>query len=343
MKVHFSEHERRRPEFQRNEKLEALLEEINTLLAPAERRVLERYHSPAQPLTLLVGSPRSGTTLVFQWLARLGLFSYPTNLLSRFWNVPYIGARLQRLLTDPQYQFGNEFSELEQASFTFESSLGKTRGLLAPNEFWYFWRRFFPFKVVHHLSEEALSQVDTKTFLAELAAVESALEKPLAMKAMIVNANIPFVNAALDKVVFIYVKRHPFYNAQSLLHARRAYSGDLKDWYSFRPPQYESLKDLDPISQVAGQIFYFNEEIERALAGIDETRWMQVAYEDFCSNPASIHGELMDKLRGQGFDSDQEYDGPTEFELRNSISVDTKISRQISAAWKRFAAEDIRP
>ena len=31
---------------------------------------------------------------------------------------------------------------------------------------------------------------------------------------------------------------------------------------------------------------------------------MQVAYEDFCSNPASIHGELMDKIRGQGFLSD---------------------------------------
>lgn len=343
MTERFSEHDRRRPEFERNEKLEALLGEINALLEPAERQVIDSYRLPMQPLTLLVGSPRSGTTLIYQWLASLGLFSYPTNWLSRFWRAPYIGARLQRLLTDPDYQFGHEFSELEQASFSFESSLGKTEGLLAPNEFWYFWRRFFTFKVVHHLSDEELRGVDVATWVAELAAIEAAFEKPLAMKAMIINANIPFVNAALDKVVFLYVKRHPFYNAQSLLDARRAFSGDLHDWYSFRPRQYPSLKDLDPISQVTGQVFYFNQDIERALGQIDKNRWLQVSYEDFCSNPASVYSDLIGRLRHQGLSIEEKYDGPEAFELRNHINVDSKTSRQIIAGWKRLSSEEIQP
>ncbi len=343
MSEHLSEHERRSPEFERNEKLEALLREINALLGPAERQTLDGQRMPVQPLTLVVGSPRSGTTLVFQWLASLGCFSYPTNWLSRFWQAPYIGARLQRLLTDPEYQFGHEFIELEQASFSFESSLGKTRGLLAPNEFWYFWRRFFPFKDVHYLSDDELSKVDVATFSAELAAIESALEKPLAMKAMIINANIPFVNSTLDKVVFLYVKRHPFYNAQSLLDARRAFSGNLDDWYSFRPKQYPALKDLDPINQVAGQIYYFNDEIERALSQIDENRCLQVDYENFCSDPAAIYAALRQKLRRQGLSIEEQYNGPANFELRNVIKADPSISRQISAAWKSLSSEKILP
>lgn len=343
MKTHLSEHQRRRPEFERNQRLETLLGEINALLEPAERQTLNDYRMPAQPATLLVGSPRSGTTLVFQWLASLGLFSYPTNWLSRFWKAPYIGAKLQRLLTDPQYQFGHEFTELERAGFSFESSLGKTRGLLAPNEFWYFWRRFFPFKDVHYLSHDELGDVDVATFTAELAAIEAALEKPLTMKAMIINANIPFVNSVLDKAVFVYVKRHPFYNAQSLLDARRAFSGNSGDWYSFRPRQYPSLKRFDPIGQVTGQIYYFNDEIERALSEIDQNRWLQITYEDFCSDPAAIYAALMQKLRHQGLVVERSYDGPPNFELHNSISVDAKTSQQISAAWKRLSSEEISP
>jgi LPS sulfotransferase NodH len=343
MKEHLSEHERRRPRFERNEKLEALLLELNTLLGPLERQTLDDHRKPVQPITLVVGSPRSGTTLVFQWLASLGLFSYPTNWLSRFWNAPYIGAKLQRLLTDPEYQFGHEFAELEQASFSFESTLGKTRGLLAPNEFWYFWRRFFPFKAVHYLSDDELGNVDTATFTAELAAIEAALGKPLTMKAMIVNANIPFVNSVLEKVVFLFVKRHPFYNAQSLLDARRAFSGHLDDWYSFRPRQYPSLRQLDPISQVTGQIYYFNEEIEHALSQIDHNRWLQIDYEDFCSDPATIYAALIQKLRNQGQVVERSYDGPSNFELRNSVKVDAKTSQQISDAWKRLSFEEISP
>ena len=49
----------------------------------------------------VVGALRSGTTLFTQWLATTGLTAYPTNLLSRFYGAPLVGAKIQQLLTDP--------------------------------------------------------------------------------------------------------------------------------------------------------------------------------------------------------------------------------------------------
>ena len=105
----------RQPEHRRNPRLEALLDEISGLLGPVESEVAARYHMPAYPVVLVMGLPRCGSTLTMQWLAASGRFGYPSNLLSRFYAAPYVGARIQQLLTDPQFSFGDELHDLAGA------------------------------------------------------------------------------------------------------------------------------------------------------------------------------------------------------------------------------------
>src|SRR4030095_4024262 len=103
-----------------------------------------------------------------QWLANTGVVSYPTNILSRFFGAPVIGAQIQCLLTKPPYNFRNELLDFNSA-IPFESEVGKTRGALSPNEFWYFWRRFLPFGELDWLPDEHLMEVvDRKQLVAEL-------------------------------------------------------------------------------------------------------------------------------------------------------------------------------
>ena len=128
---------KRQAEFQRNENLERLLKEINSILEAAEDTILIHYRMPKYPVIFVVGAPRCGSTLVMQWLARTGKFAYPSNLLSRFYGAPYIGAKIQKLITDPEYDFNNELFDFDN-EISFESNLGKTKGALEPNEFWYF-------------------------------------------------------------------------------------------------------------------------------------------------------------------------------------------------------------
>lgn len=334
-------HSERAEQHQRNQSLEGLLEELNSLLSDAERRVEKDFESPEWPVVFIVGPPRSGTTLLLQWLAQTGIFGYPTNLISRFYGAPYIGAKIQRLLTDPKFDFNDEFQDLRQ-SIDFNSTLGKTQGLLAPNEFWYFWRRFIPNEEPRHLSAEEVEQIDKSGFPSSLAALEAAVEKPFAMKGLILQYNLVELASMLqNQVVFIHTHRHPFYNTQSLLKARESYFGTKDKWYSVKPEEYEQLKDLGPTEQVAGQIYFTNQAITRQLKQLPEACSVKWPYESFCGNPSDYFLKLISRLQKHGFEVDRDYRGPEEFESTNEVKVSKQEETQILDAWNRFSGDKI--
>jgi hypothetical protein len=331
----------RQEEFKRNVKLEQLLKELNSILAPAEEKIIENFRSPKYPLILVVGAPRSGTTLMMQWLANTGKFAYPTNMLSRFYGAPCIGAKIQQLLASPEYNFRDEIRDFS-GEITFASALGKTKGALAPNEFWYFWRRFVPNEELEYVDEESLKKIDSKKFLAELAAVESVFDKPFAMKGLILQFNISYLASIFEKVLFVFTKRSPLYNIQSLLGARMKFFGTTDKWYSAKPREYPILKDLGPHEQVPGQVYYTNRSIEGGLEEIEPSRWLEVRYEEFCKDPARTFRQIADKLSAQGYEIDRTYRGPESFKTTNKISVSEEEMEKIKEAYKKFSGEELR-
>ncbi len=325
---------RRTAAFRRNPALESLLDEINDLLGPAQKQIVEACAQPPEPVVMVVGAPRSGTTLSMQWLAASGCFGYPTNLLSRFYGAPYIGARIQQLLTDPRFDFNSELAELS-SEVSFTSNLGKTHGALSPNEFWYFWRRFIPNVEPRHLSPEEEARIDGHGLARELAALQLAFEKPLVMKAMILQFNIPALARAVRSSFFFFVKRSPFFNVQSLLKAREKFYGTRAEWYSVQPPEYDQLRLLEPVEQVAGQIYCTNRSIETALARLPQERWLTVEYEALCRDPARVWTELARRLEASGHDLPRDYSGPESFDVTNQVRVNNEDTTAILNAWER--------
>lgn len=321
-----------------NEKLEELLNEVNSLFAPMEAQAIAPFEKNKYPVILIMGAARSGTTLLLQWLASLGYFSYPTNMLSRFYGAPYIGSKIQLMLTT--HDFNNEIFDFNEV-VPFTSRLGKTMGALAPNEFWYFWRRFFHFGEIQQLTEDELKSVDRMKFVAEIAAIEAVFEKPFAMKGMIVNWNIPFISSILDKVLFVHVKRHPFYNIQSLMKARMDYYGDLRGWYSFKPPEYSDLKNKSPYEQIAGQIFFTNRAIEEGLKAVAPERILKVSYEQFCQSPECVFEKIRNKFSLQGYPSDWVYKGPEMFTDTNKVTLSDDERGKVIEAFNNITGETI--
>lgn len=321
----------RQERFRRNENLESLLSELNSLLAPVEDDVVHRFSLPKYPLILLVGCARSGSTIMMQWLASTGQFSYPTNFLSRFYMAPYVGAKIQQMLSDPKYRFKDEFLDFG-SSISFNSDLGKTTGVLSPNEFFYFWRRFFKFGEIQYLDETALGQIDTPKFCAELAAIEAVFDKPLAMKGLMINWNIPFIRNLFPHVIFVYIKRDPVFNAQSLMEAREKFLGDRNEWYSFKPVEYPILEQLDPFKQVAGQVYYTNRAIEQGLSQVDSRNWIKVKYEKFCEAPELVYQQLREKFALHDYNLSPEYVGPKYFESTNQIRLSEEHFNLLSNA-----------
>jgi len=325
------EEKAREETFKRNVSLEDFLDEINSDLLCAESNLLTK-EDPEYPLIFVMGAHRSGSTLMMQWLANMGSFAYPTNMMSRFYKAPIIASKIQMLLTDEQYNYRNEIRDFN-SSIDFSSENGKTRGALAPNEFWYFWRRFLPFKELDYLSsEELMEKVDIATLKSEFAGITNVFQKPFALKAMILNYNIDFLDKLFPNAIFIHVKRDPLTNIESALKARERQLGSIDEWYSFKFPEYHELKNLNPYEQVAGQIYYINKAVESGLENIAEHKKMVVPYEDFCANPEKFYNELFEKLKVQGCEINQSYNGEKSFTItRKNIT-----NKNIINAYEKF-------
>lgn len=313
------EQDKRTEKFSRVSDLEALLTELNNNLAGVNETYLqdaEERHSKI----FVMGALRSGTTLFTQWLANTGLSAYPTNMLSRFFGAPLVGARIQQLLTDPRYNFRDEILDFN-SGVNFSSENGKTRGALAPNEFWYFWRRFLPFAELDYLPPNELrAQGDLPRLREELNALANIFDKPFAMKAMIMNQNIAELAEQFDKPLFVWVHRDPVYNIQSALEARKRQYGDINTWYSFKIREYPQLKELDPLESVAGQIAAINNAVAAGLAALPEHKKLVVEYEDFCRRPEHYYNEIVRRLRQHGMAQEQipDYRGEAAFDNTNT-------------------------
>ena len=322
---------RRSPAYARNAALEDLLRELSDLLAPAEALALARARTRAWPIVLIIGPPRSGTTLAMQWLAASGAFGYPTNLLSRFYGAPAIGARVQELLTNPRYAFRDELAGLVR-EFDFKSDLGKTSGLLAPHEFWHFWRRFLPTVNIEPLGER-LNEVDATGLNDELAAMAEVFGKPLALKGLMLMYDLPAVARLMPDTVFLRLKRDPLFNAQSLLEARERFFGNRHEWYSARPPEAAELERRSPIEQVAGQVVHTQRHIDDGLRDIDPERKFELSYADLCAKPAEAWAALGERLAARGFPL-PDYNGPRRFESTDTARLDRADLDALRAALR---------
>ena len=322
--------------FQRIAPQEELLEEVNRLLGTAEEAATAGQPStPQLPMLFIVGAPRSGTTLFLQWLAASKEFGYPSNLIARFFRAPYTGALIQRLLTDPELDYRNELVDARGYGDAWSSEVGKTRGMLQPHEFFYFWRRFFPIDQAQKLSEDALAKADPAGFAAGWASLERALKKPLAAKGILLQYDIDRLAEWLPRAIFIHTKRDVFFNVQSLLEARVKVTGSRDAWFSVQPPEYEWLQHEDGYTQVAGQVIFSNRAIASALARLPNTRSVLVEYEDFCTHPAATWDRLREAMSAFDYDLPQ-YEGPASFSATNAIRCDAAEADLIRSVYQKL-------
>ena len=332
-------HERQEA-FQRNARLEELLAELRSILEPAERAYLKDCTTPTHSVVYVIGAPRSGTTVMMQWLAGSGLVAYPSNLLSRFYASPYLGARIQQLLTDPAYSHRNELADAVSGSSSFQSELGKTQGILEPNEFYYFWRRFIP-SDHEYLPSEKEAEIDGEGFRRGLAAIQRAFPKPFAMKGIALLYNLKILYTIYPNCLFLFIQRHPLYNGQSLLESRLKFYGTKHTWYSAKPPEYKQLRDRDPYTQIAGQVYFTNRSISEQLSQIDARHVLEVSYEEFCAAPARTFQAITAKLCGLGYAADVPYTGPESFTIMNKIRLPADEFQQLRDAYREFSGEEV--
>ncbi len=286
------ENNKRLNSHKKNSELESILKTLEANIVDVSQTT--EFKSD-QPKLFIIGCARSGTTLLTQLLAQHTEWCYPTNFLSRFYYSPYVGALIQKMLFELDDK-GELFGMHETDTINLKSTLGKTTGALSPNEFWYFWRRFFKFNDIQQLTAKELNDVDIKLFENNLNALQTVYDKPLFMKAMIMNWNIEFLAENISNSYFVFIKRDTVYNAQSLLKARQNYFGNTNEWYSFKPPEYHLISREIPEKQVLEQVKCTNQAIENQLKELDESKYISIQYENLCANPTLVFSKIFSLL-----------------------------------------------
>lgn len=332
----FKENENKKSEsFQKNDLLNDLLAELKTLLLPIQRKKEAEFTENTWPAGLIIGNPRSGTTLFLQWLASLGNFAYPSNFLARFAYAPYLGALLQKMVFDKAYDFHNEFADINPV-VNFDSNLGKSEGALSTNEFQHFFRNYMHNFDPEFLDEEAIGRVDFEGIKRGLASIEYCFGKPFFTKATMLQYNINDLYSTMPNPLFIYLTREPIFMMQSILLSREKYYGDKNIWWSVKPREYTFLKDMDIYHQIAGQVYFTDASITAALKEIPADKKLIVAYEEFCRSPQNYFDTIKDIYDRSGYKITSTYDGPDAFNASNRIVIEKSTIDKLEKAYDFF-------
>jgi len=242
----------------------------------AQSRATSAYRGDFGPPVFILGLPRSGTTLVYQYVVHRLHVAYFTNGVGAHPFAPCATTMRQLRENDPYRS-------------DFESSYGRSSGEMAPREAGSFWLRFFD-----------IDAYETRADIADNAAAE--LERSVrCVQALFDGA--PFVNKNVKHLLhvgalasifpnahFLVVERNREDVAVSVLRGRVKTLGSPDAWFSAKPANYADLANLDPVDQIVGQLDALDSRIEADVGRLESSRVHRVVYEEFCEDPDSVIG-----------------------------------------------------
>jgi len=156
---------------------------LDWLLQAKEKRRLAAVDESQirHPLVLIVGPPRSGSTLLYQALARYANVSYLTNLTSMFPRSPISSASLfQAYGQRPTKSFAMGLFAKRSFAKSSQNYYGQTPGLRSPNDGFEVWNRWLGED--RYQAPETLEPASAKQMRRFFAAWTKEFDKPFLNK-----------------------------------------------------------------------------------------------------------------------------------------------------------------
>lgn len=232
-------------------------------------------------MLLVVGPPRSGTTLVYQTLVRRLPVSFANNLSALFPRAP-ISAQLL-------------FSRYGRSTGAdLRSYFGQTRSLFDANDAFHLWDRWLGterYRAPDHIEPSAAREM--RLFFD---AWRSRFPAPFVNKNNRNTDCIDLLAAALPEARFVVVRRDPLETLQSLLKARRVVQGDVGRGWGLRSRDAQGSGTRAAVEAVCDQLVEIEQRLRAQCAAIAPSRRFEVSYARFCTAPeevVSAAGELI--------------------------------------------------
>jgi len=299
-----------------------------SMMQRIERRSLERStHKLQYPPLFILGPPRSGTTLLYQLMIHRFELSYFTNIADLLNKIPVMATRWGRRLSKPYES-------------SFESNYGRVAGPLAPSEAGGIWNRWFPYEDrdgFNYVDENYLSAAEQHLIRETVACIEKIMHAPFVNKNVKHSVRIHALNQIFPHALFVFVERDPQETAVSILHGRRMRSEDVNAWWSAMPKEIDQLRGKSALEQIAGQVFYLEQNAANDLAALSGNRSMSVKYADLCEKPRVVMDEIGQLVFKQGCELRTRADVPESFEQSSQSNKD--VTERERAELNRLLSE----
>lgn len=274
-----------------------LMAQLINLAGPIEKFFWKESSSKLlyKPI-LIIGPPRSGTTLLSQMVPACFDLCYWSNFSTCLYQFPMLSAKLNSLL---------EFSNRKE---TFESEYGKTQGLLGQCEASLFWDQWVPRKADSTMRAE-------QDFEQTIAVYSNTCSKPFVGKSVFASTHIPKISRMLSRVLIVVPLRNPFFIAQSILIARRK---KRVEQFSVLPNDFPSPSGCDELIGSVYQCVGLYKNIVEGLSLLDSSSYVCVPYHSLCENPK----EWMATIR-TAYEKEDDRLTPRPFELQSMQHANT--------------------
>ncbi len=261
-----------------------ILHQMNSALAPTNDEWVKSLPLNQFPLVFIVGAPRSGTTLLHQLLASYGRFGYVNNLIARLWRVPALFMALER-----------DIGATSERSAEFHSTFGKTSGSSGPHEFGFFWRRWLRYEGSHKVEKDAVPEEIREALFRELNAVLHVANRAVVFKNLAAcGMNAELLAQIHTNSLFLVVEREKMDVVRSILSARKKNFDSYREWFSVKPPHWQSTVDREPLEQIDWQIDAIESQLKQQLNVLDESRIRKLRFQSIVERPNQVLSEVRD-------------------------------------------------
>jgi len=253
-------------------------------------------------LVLVCGPPRSGTTLVAQYLINRLEVSYINNLTSLFPRAPVTASKLAGSLAKPRTD-------------SYSAYYGRSRRLSGTNDGLHLWDRWIG--ADRSSTPESLEPDASTTMPGFFKAWQSLYGTPTVNKTNRLLSCIDLLAPELPNAHFVCLERDPVMLAQSLLIARTEIGGDTKQIYGLRHP---NICENDPVEDVCRQVEYYQQITNAHKSASYADRILFLNYEQFCANPESVLQNLVDTVPFE-IRTRKEIEPVESFKVSNSVRL----------------------
>lgn len=251
--------------------LDDALWSINSLLAN-DFASFEDDGAEGHPLILVVGPPRSGTTLAIQTIAAATGFGYLTNVAALLWARPALGVQLSRMIQG------------EVIPLARQSHYGRTHGATEPHEAGRLWTSALGCNSMVEAESRHITDSDLRRLRARLRELTREFARPTLLKGFHATFVLPQLKRLLPELRVLRLHRPTEDVVRSIVRMREE-SEDPQKWLSIQPILPDELLQADVVVQAAAQAVAIEKRLDAVLRDMDAEHVMNLDLDELTSSP----------------------------------------------------------